>query len=349
MFDSSRCVCSRGVDARMSAVLVVLMLVFVAGSPAARAQDGQSGGDAPSATGRSGPAPSSPSDDEYTFGPGDVAQVEVFGREGLSTMVTVDPAGRVQVPMLGTVEVAGRTPADLTEELTQRYQLLDPGISEVLVSVARYNSRTLTVIGQVGTPGTFGFRSIPDLWEVLLTAGGMTPEAATGRVQIVRRERTPDEPRTLIVDLSEGIENTPAEAIPELRPKDTIVVPALDQRSPEGDAFRILGAVAEPGNYSLTLAEDVIEALGVAGGPSSEADLGQVRLLRRNALGSMAYEIDLESYLYEADPPGGLRLRAGDTITVPQEQSLVERITEGLAPFLSVASIIVIIERANRN
>jgi protein involved in polysaccharide export with SLBB domain len=345
MFDSSWRVRMRGVDARVSTVLSVLMLVFVVGSPAAWAQDGQSGGDSPTA-GRSGPVPSSPSDDEYTFGTGDVARIEVFGRDGLSTTVTVDPAGRVQVPMLGTVEVAGRTPAELTGELTQRYQLLDPGIDEVLVSVARYNSRTLTVIGQVGSPG---LRSIPDLWEVLLTAGGMTEQAATGRVQIVRRERTPDEPRTLFVDLSRGIERTPAAALPELRPKDTIVVPALDARSPEGDAFRIFGQVGEPGNYPLSLADDVIEALGVAGGPNENADLGQVRLLRRNSLGSMAYEIDLEGYLYEADPPLGLRLRPGDTITVPEERGLLARISEGLGPFLSVASVIVLIQRANRN
>ncbi len=117
-------------------VFAALAVLGLSSAPAA-AQDDTEGGAAAS----SGPAATSPSDDQYEFGPQDVVQVEVFGREGLSTTVTIDPAGRIQVPMLGTVDVAGRTPAELTDELTQRYQLLDPGIEEVLVSVARYGGR----------------------------------------------------------------------------------------------------------------------------------------------------------------------------------------------------------------
>ncbi|HKK70221.1 MAG TPA: polysaccharide biosynthesis/export family protein [Candidatus Krumholzibacteria bacterium] len=323
-------------------VFAALAVLGLSSAPAA-AQDDTEGGAAAS----SGPAATSPSDDQYEFGPQDVVQVEVFGREGLSTTVTIDPAGRIQVPMLGTVDVAGRTPAELTDELTQRYQLLDPGIEEVLVSVARYGSRTLTILGQVGNPGTYGFRELPDLWEALLTAQGATDDAALGSVQIVRRDRRPDEPRTLRADLSRGIEDTPPGAVPELRPRDTIVVPALGGRLPEGDAFRILGAVGQPGNYSMMMAENLLDAIGVAGGTEPGADLRSVRLLRRTPLGSMAYEIDLEGYLHEANPPGGLALRPGDTITVPPEEGFVQRISEVLAPFLSVATVVVLIQRAS--
>lgn len=290
---------------------------------------------------------SSPSDASYEFGVGDVVQLQVWGRPELSGLVPVDPAGKVQAPLLGAIEVAGRTPADLTEELTQRYQLLDPSVTEVLASVAQYNSRTVSILGEVKSPGNYGFRQLPDLWDALLTAGGATPQAALGRVQIVRGQRRLDEPRTVTVDLSRGIERTPAESLPELRPRDTIVVPAIESGVPEGDAFHMLGEVGSPGSYSMFLADDVIEALALAGGASREADLRSVRLLRRTPDGSIAYEFDLESFLYQADPPADLALRPGDTITVPAKQTLVARISELLAPFISVAGIIVLINRAN--
>ena len=290
---------------------------------------------------------SSPSDASYEFGVGDVIQLQVWGRPELSGLVPVDPAGKVQAPLLGAVEVEGRTPADLTEELTQRYQLLDPSITEVLVSVAQYNSRTVAILGEVKSPGTYGFRQLPDLWDALLTAGGATTQAALGRVQIVRGQRRLDEPRTVTVDLTRGIERTPAESLPELRPRDTIVVPAIESGVPEGDAFHVLGQVGAPGSYSMFLADDVVEALALVGGANPTADLRSVRLLRHTADGSISYEFDLEGFLYEADPPVDLALRPGDVITVPARQTLVGRVSELLAPFVSVAGIIVLINRAN--
>lgn len=281
---------------------------------------------------------SSPADTQYQLGAEDVIQVQIWGRADLSGLFPVDRSGQIQVPLIGAIRARGRTPAELSQDLTERYQLLDPSISEVLASVAQYNSRSVTFVGEVESPGTYGFREMPDLWEALLTAGGPAAGADLARVQIVRKERSPDEPRTLAVNLSRGIERTPGESVPELRPQDTIVVPAVDQVPTGADVFQVLGAVANPGKYGMSTAGNLVEALAVSGGPEPEADLQKVRLVRMNANGPIAYELDLQGYLYAAQPLSNLELLPGDTITVPRRVSFMTKMSEFLAPVLAIAA-----------
>lgn len=301
----------------------------------------------PSADARS--LPSSPADDEYELGPEDVLELQVWGRPDLTGDVTVGVSGEIQAPLLGAIRAAGRTPAELTEDLTERYQLLDPSITEVLASVAEYNSRTLTILGAVGSPGVYGFREMPDLWDALLTAGGPVPEAELAQVQIVRSARGEGEARTVRVDLSRGIDGTPSEALPVVRPKDTILVPTADEDVPLGDQrYHVVGAVNSPGVYRLSTARNVLEAISVSGGPGAEANLESVRLVRLTSEGTTSFEFDLENYVSQADPLANIGLRAGDTISVPERGSTLTDFTEALrsvAPFLSLATTIILATR----
>lgn len=282
----------------------------------------------------------------YRLGPEDVLQIQVWQRPDLTGQATVNEAGKLQLPMVGEVEVAGRTPAELGDLLSERYRLLDPGVSEVLVTVAQYNSRRVTVVGEVHSPGRFGFRSIPDLWAVILNAGGATPSADLGRVQVVRGEPGGEGPGTVTVDLSRGVERTPRETLPELRPKDTVLVPSLAADVVAGDRFQILGAVRTPGTYRLSAAESVIEAISVSGGALPNADLSRVRLTRPTAAGAISYRLDLQSYLEAARPAADLKLEPGDTITVPGDKSFLSSLMDGVgrfAPLLSVAVSLILL------
>ena len=267
----------------------------------------------------------------YEIGPEDVLQVLVWGRPDLSGPVTVDHLGKIQLPLIGQASAEGRTAGDLGEFLSERYRLLDPSISEVIVQVAQYNSRSISIVGQVAGPGRYGFREIPDIWTVILEAGGALDTADLGAVQVVRKEARPGEPKTLTVDLSGGIEKAPKETLPTLRPKDTIVIPSLAGQTVLGDKFQVLGAVKAPGAYKISAAENVIEAIAISGGSLPYADLGKVRLTRVTEEGLIAYELDLHGHLHNARPIADLGIRAGDTITVPgTERSFIGDVMDGL-------------------
>ena len=257
---------------------------------------------------------------EYRLSPEDVIDVRVWGRPDLSGLIKVEFSGRVQLPLLGRIDADGRTTADLGRELTERYQLLDPSVPDVAVSVSQYNSQSVTVVGEVRNPGRQEFREIPDLWAVILAAGGATPSADLSQVEIIHKDPKKGEPRSATVDLSQGVENTEVESIPEIRPKDTIRVPSLDG-AVTGDKFHVLGAVRAPGSYRITNARSaptVVEAMAISGGPLAGADLSHVHLTRATAEGAVSYRLDLESYLYEARPMADMEIRPGDTVTVPE-------------------------------
>jgi polysaccharide export outer membrane protein len=261
-------------------------------------------------------------EDEYRIGGDDKLQINVWARPDLSGARVVDPTGNIRLPLLGEIRAEDLLPSQLSDELTERYRILDPSITEVVVTVLEYNSRRITVIGEVRGPGSYPYRTMPNLWEAILNAGGPLTDADMSKVQIVRKDPQEGEPHTVTVDLSGGIEAIDPEALPELRPKDTVRVPSMAGVTSGRASFQVLGAVRIPGVYRLSSAETVVEALAVSGGTSENADLKRLRLARPTDNGVLVYELDLKGYLYEGKPVSDMDLRPNDTLTVPSKSDL---------------------------
>lgn len=116
---------------------------------------------------------------EYTIGPGDLIDLLVADLLAMDQFANyqlpVDTRGYINVPILGEVEVAGKTTAGAREAVIQA--LLDKGLvvadPVVTVSLANQRQQTFTVIGAIGGPGSY---FIPEadyrLLEALAQAGG---------------------------------------------------------------------------------------------------------------------------------------------------------------------------------
>ena len=286
---------------------------------------------------------------EYEFGADDILEITVFGKPEFTGEVAVDFRGMIQAPLVGEVQAAGRSPSNLGSYLTERYQLIDPSITEVLVSVVEYNSRTITVVGEVRSPGPYGFVEIPDLWAVLLTAGGPRADADLSQVQIVRGKPQPGEPGSITIDLSAGIAATRNGTLPQLYPTDKIFVPSADD-VPIGDQdFQIIGAVRAPGTYRISVATNVIEAISASGGPDANADMSNVYLTRTVGQSTRSWRLNMEDYLFAAQTPVNLDLLAGDTITVPERSPFLRSFSAVWGLIVPVISIAVTLAWATSN
>lgn len=244
---------------------------------------------------------------EYRLGVRDAIDISVFGHEDLSGVSSVPPDGVLNFPLIGAIQVEGRTVTEVEQELTRRLGedfLVDP---QVTVRVKDYESQWVNVVGQVRNPGKYALKGRARLIDVITQAGGMTdkagseivvsrqdPQAAGGLRQFkVAREDlfSPDNRGTNIF----------------MRHEDVVNVS-------EQEVFYIQGEVARPGSYALERGYTVLKAISIAGGFSQWADRKEVELLRDENGEQRKLILNLKAIAERKKPD--VDLRAEDIIIV---------------------------------
>lgn len=122
----------------------------------------------------------------YLLGPFDRISVEVYGVEDLDRSVQVDAAGMISLPLAGTVQAAGTTPAQLEEIVEERLRgryIRDP---QVTVNLTETISQVVTVEGAVGEPGQYPVIGRMTLMRAVARAKGTTEFARLSHVVVFR-------------------------------------------------------------------------------------------------------------------------------------------------------------------
>jgi len=102
------------------------------------------------------------------------------------THFVVRPDGLIALPGIGTVQVGGLTPEQVTDEITQRYAKIyrEP---QVTVNIAQAPSNRIFVGGAVPNPAFFDLSSAVTLEQALLASGGVLPSAQSKHIALLRR------------------------------------------------------------------------------------------------------------------------------------------------------------------
>jgi polysaccharide export outer membrane protein len=133
-----------------------------------------------------------------TLGPGDLFTLEVVGEKDLPKDYQVASDGTVDFPYVHRIEVQGLEPQEVARTVRQRLIdqriLVDPS---VIVSVKEYNSKRVTVLGQVRNPGSFPLTTGMTLVQVISDAGGLNAIANGERVNLTRKDK--HRPATTVV------------------------------------------------------------------------------------------------------------------------------------------------------
>jgi polysaccharide export outer membrane protein len=152
------------------------------------------------------PAPT----EKSTVGPGDVFLMEIVGEKELPREYQIASDGGADLPYLHTVQVAGLEPQEIArlvrKLLIERQILSDPS---VVVQVKEYNSKRVTVLGQVAKPGTFPYTAGLTLIQAISQAGGLTGIANLDRVNLTRT--TGGGSRTVVLSISVIMEGRAAD------------------------------------------------------------------------------------------------------------------------------------------
>lgn len=116
----------------------------------------------------------------------DKFQVTIYRVADLSREYQVEPAGTVNFPLLGMVNVVGMTSNQLAAELTKRYgtrYLENPSVS---VQISTMTTSTVTVEGSVRNPQVYPLVGQSNLLEAIAKSGGPDEYANTKRVVVFR-------------------------------------------------------------------------------------------------------------------------------------------------------------------
>ena len=120
------------------------------------------------------------------IGPLDTIFVDVFGVPELSREIQVDATGRIQMPLIGSVEAGGKTASELSDDiegrLTGRY-IRNP---DVTINIQSSVSQVVAIDGQVVEPGLYPVTNQMTLLRAVASAKGLSEFARKDDVVILR-------------------------------------------------------------------------------------------------------------------------------------------------------------------
>ena len=135
----------------------------------------------------------------------DVFNVRVYGEGDLSGLYRVSTDGTIDFPLAGRVPVKGLGVGEIQQEIVKRLKagyLLNP---QVTVMVTQWNSRKISVLGQVTRPGPVSYFPNMTIVDAIASAGGFTAVAAKNSVNVRREVSGKVEIRTFpVADITEG-------------------------------------------------------------------------------------------------------------------------------------------------
>jgi polysaccharide biosynthesis/export protein len=247
---------------------------------------------------------------DLPVGTGDLLEISVFEVEELSKIrVRVPGRGVISLPLVGQIDAAGHTTAELEEEIRGRLQKKFMHEPQVSVFLQEHNSQRISVIGAVRKGGVFSLTRPLRLADALALAEGLTDEADR-QVYVIRRAPmsavtaaavksgatgaaapAPGGPNghaqggnSMVdvmapIDLSELADGREDLNI-QLQAGDVVNVPRA------GSVY-VGGSVERPGSFLLRGRTTAQQAIFAAGGVKDVADWSDVRLYRKAPSGKV--------------------------------------------------------------
>jgi polysaccharide export outer membrane protein len=123
---------------------------------------------------------------DYHIAPMDTVSVKVFKSQDLTGDYQVDLTGHISMPLVGEVDAANLTTAQLDQRLTEKLGEKYFQNPDVSVGIKASSRRSVTVDGAVKQAGTFPVAGPTSLMQAVALAGGTTEDANARRVAVFR-------------------------------------------------------------------------------------------------------------------------------------------------------------------
>jgi polysaccharide export outer membrane protein len=255
---------------------------------------------------------STPNADDYRLGPEDVVEVRVFELDQLNRTVRVAGDGRIELPLVGSIDVSGLTTNKVAGQIADRLRDRYVQNPQVSIFITEFKSQKVSLLGAVANPATYPLSGQRRLLQLLAEAGSLGPEA--GNTLYVFRQTEDGRSARLTVPLTELLLQGDPRWNVLLRPGDVISVPPE-----QAIAVTVLGAVSDPGVHKLPVgdAATLLKAIALAGGLNERASKKGIQIKRTEADGQeTVIKANLGDILSGKKPD--VVLREGDVVVVKE-------------------------------
>ena len=205
---------------------------------------------------------------EYIIQSGDELQVVIWGSVDADLRLLVDRSGRVVIPRVGPVMVAGLRYDEVATTLTRRVAQVFKNF-ELSVSLGRLRGVRIYVTGFAARPGAHVVPGLSSVLNAVMRAGG---PAASGSFRVISLRRGGKTVATL--DLYSLLLRGDRSADQLVQPDDVIHVGVV------GVQVGLVGSVHKQAVFELLPGETLRELLQMSGGFTPVADSGRVLLER---------------------------------------------------------------------
>jgi polysaccharide export outer membrane protein len=158
-------------------------------------------------------------DKSYVIGAEDQIGVNVWGVAALSSTYLVRPDGKITMPLIGDLEAAGLTPAQLQASVAARLKEKYINSPDVTILVLAVNSKKYYIHGEVNNPGAFPLIVPTTVLEALANAHGFKDFANVKKIRILRGTEQ------LKFNYKDVVHGRHSEQNIYLQPGDQIIVP----------------------------------------------------------------------------------------------------------------------------
>jgi len=212
-----------------------------------------------------------PAGPDYVVGPGDGIEINLWGGVSQRIFRVVDRQGRLSLPDVGPLLVAGRSLGDVQQAVQQTLRTEFRDISAD-VSLSRLRTVRVYVVGEVKEPGAYDISSLSTPLNALFAAGGVKAGGSLRALKHYRGKQLVEE-----VDAYDLLLHGVRSDLHRLENGDTLLVP------PVGAQVTVDGMVRRPAIYELHGERSLAEVLELAGGVLPTATLRHVEVQRVEA------------------------------------------------------------------
>ena len=176
---------------------------------------------------------------DYIIGPGDTFVLQIYGPADVEYRLVVTREGRLLIPEIGDIQVAGLSFEEAKLTLQQTITKMRIGVKTV-ITLADLHTIQILMVGDVSRPGMYTVSGLSSLLNTLITTGGIKRTGSLRDIQ-VRRHNQVIARMDIYNVLLKGVDDDNI----YLRQGDVIFVP------PIGPTISVAGEVHRPAIYEL--------------------------------------------------------------------------------------------------